>query len=201
MRFWLPLLSLLLWVLLVAVPVTLTYTNFASEARGAATVTLKAGAATLTLRHDQLLKQALRFGTWTQHDAIAAINLPAFAVDLLLSRAFSSWPASWAPAGIDSLTWRAISFPIFCLPFWWFEGLGIDGLLKQKKFHWGTLLLGTLLWGFFVFLLVGLRLSMSPEERADTAYPFLGFGLWVLLLSVFPVGWIMRFRSRRSSET
>ena len=149
------------------------------------------------LRRDQFFTEALRFGTWSHYEAIEAINLPAFSIELLISRLSHSWPGSWAPAGIDFRSWRAISFPIFCLPFWWFEGLGVDSLLKRKHLHWRTFLLGTLLWGLFLTGLLAIQSGMSAEERTEMIYPIWGFCLWVLLLSVFPIGWIVRWRNRR----
>ena len=127
----------------------------------------------------------------------AGINLPASFIQLLFASLFHSWPGSWAPAGLDFRSWRAISFPIFCLPFWWFEGLGLDGLLTRKHLHWRSFLLGTLLWGLFLTGLLAIQFAMSAEERTEMISPIWGFGLWVLLLSVFPIGWIIRWRNRR----
>jgi hypothetical protein len=125
------------------------------------------------------------------------LNLPAFSIELVLSRLSHSGPQSWTPAGMDFRSWRTVSFPIFCLPFWWFEGLGLDGLLKRKHLRWPTFLIGTLLCGLCLIFLLGLRFALTTEERAGIVYQVWGFGLWVLLLSVFPIGWIIRFRNRR----
>jgi hypothetical protein len=40
--------------------------------------------------------------------------------------------------------------------------------------------------GFVLFLVFGLRLGISAEERNGLTYPFWGFGFWVALFSVFP---------------
>ncbi len=197
MRFWLPMLSLMLWVVLVSVPVTLVYTNLMSEARGAPTVTLRAGSTTLMLRRDQFFDDALLLRHVEPRRDHRGDQSSASFIQLLLASLFHSWPGSWAPAGLDFRSWRAISFPIFCLPFWWFEGLGLDGLLTRKHSHWRTFLLGTLFWGLFLTGLLAIQSGMSAEERTEMIYPICGFGPRALLLSVFPVGWIIRWRNRR----
>jgi hypothetical protein len=77
--------------------------------------------------------------------------------------------------------WNALSFPFYCLPFWWFVGRGFDVLLSRERLSWPSLPLGTLLCVFFLFLMLGLRLGISAEERKGLSYPFWGFGLWVAL--------------------
>ena len=195
MEFRLPMFSLVLWVALVVVPVTHVYANLVSEAHGAPTVTLRAGSTTLTSCCGVTSSSArtLRLRACGPR-AIAGINLPASFIQLLLASLFHSWPGSWAPAGLDFRSWRAISFPIFCLPFWWFEGLGLDGLLKRKHLHWRTFLLGTLFWGLFLTGCSPYRRRCRRRERS-TPSGILPMG--IAGLSVFPIGWIIRWHSRR----
>jgi hypothetical protein len=63
-------------------------------------------------------------------------------------------------------------------------------LLSRERLRRPTLLLETPLCGFILFLVLGLRLGISAEERNGLTYPFWGFGFWVALFSVFPVTWV-----------
>lgn len=197
----LPTLSLALWVLLVAVPTTLSYISLLQSAQHAAVVTIQKGGFVATVPREHLFRFAVISATFRFAHVIEAINLPAFSIDLLISRFSSSWPATWMPSGMPFESWRAITYPFYCLPFWWFTGLGLDALLKRRRLRWPVLLLGTLLCSFFLFLLLGLRFGLSAEDRAEMTYPFWGFGLWVVLLGIFPATWLRQgLASRRNVQ-
>jgi hypothetical protein len=195
----LPILSLALWVSLVAVPTTLSYISLLQSAHHVSVVTIQKGGFVTTVPHEHLFRFAAASATFRFAHFIEAINLPAFSIDLLISRFSSSWPSTWMPSGIPFESWRAIAYPFYCLPFWWFTGLGLDALLKRRHLHWPVLLLGTLLCSFFLFLFLGLRFGLSAEEREGMTYPFWGFGLWVVLLGIFPATWLrQKLASRRN---
>jgi hypothetical protein len=39
----------------------------------------------------------------------------------------------WVPSGLDLMTWRAISWPLVGILFWWSAGRGIDALLSARR--------------------------------------------------------------------
>jgi len=186
----LPLLSSALWVALIAIPATLAYVNMRHISRNGSGVTFHSHQYSFTVPRNRFFASSVRSSASLNHKVIEAANLPGFSIELLQSRLSSSWPMSWTPAGMDIFTWRAIIFPFYCLPFWWFVGLGVDALLRRRKLRWPVLLLGTLLCGFFLFLILGLRFGLSAEERDGLVYPFLGFGLWIVLFGIFPMTWV-----------
>lgn len=139
---------------------------------------------------------ALWLGTTRYSQLVTEINMPGVFVEALVSMP-TSWPQSWHPEGMMLESWRAIILPFFCLPFWWFAGRGVDGVLGWRRLHWATMLLGSVLFAAFVVLLVGLRFGLPASDRTpDGNWIFYGFGLWILVLAAFPIAWLRRIRRR-----
>jgi len=151
-----------------------------------------------------LLASAGRATTFASR-SVQALNLPGVATELVVSMAAGTWPDSWRPSVLgptpDGLfVWRGLTLPIYCLPFWWFAGLGLDALFSRYRLHWSVLLLGTLLCGFFLFLVTGLAIAWDKRDDRDMAFVFCGFAIWVPLLAAFPSTWIRRLRRQRASK-
>ena len=180
----------------IAVPATLSYIHLRQQSANGSDVTLGPGRFELTVPRDRFLSVSIFDAAWLTSHSIQALNLPAFSVELLVDRSTRAWPSTWTPSGMDFFTWRALVFPIYCLPFWYFVGLGLESLSGRRKLKWPALLLGTLLWGFFLFLVLGLRFGLSAEDRGDIVYAFWGFYLWVVLFSVFPIAWVRQRRTK-----
>ena len=133
-----------------------------------------------------------------------AINLPGSFIDFTIDKLTDTPSQGWAPRGTYSLTWRAIAFPIFCLPFWWFAGLGLDALFGRHWIRWWTCLAGSCLCLlsllFFSVMAVGSR-SIEPQ-RVMAA--LCGLAFWTLLLSPFPLTtlrqWLTLRRTKASLE-
>ena len=89
-----PLLSLVLWVLLIAVPITLVYVRLHQEADGEGTIHMQWGRFSRVVSRKQFLTFAAEMATSSKAHLIEAVNLPAFAVGLLVSRVSGSWPMS-----------------------------------------------------------------------------------------------------------
>lgn len=195
----LPVLSLVLWVCLISVPTTLIYANFQLSARGAPAVSISSGMGKVTIPRKRFLRFAAAAATLRLVHVIQAIDLPAIAIELPFSRLSSTWPGTWTPAGMTVESWRAVIYPIYCLPFWWFVGVGLDGLLKRRHLRWPWLLIGTLLCGLFLFIALGLTFGLAANNHVGMAYVFWGFGLWIALLGIFPAAWLRQgLASRRN---
>jgi hypothetical protein len=95
--------------------------------------------------------------------------------------------------------WRGLIFPIYCLPFRWFAGLGIDAF-RGRRCHWTVFLFGTLLTAFFVFIGIVLAITAEKRDYGDEIFVFAGFIIWVALLSPYPITWgrsLLRSRKLR----
>jgi len=130
---------------------------------------------------------------------IQAANMPAMATEALVSALTRTWPDSWRPSYFGPLpdglfAWRGLIFPAYCLPFWWFAGLGIDAILARRSFRWPILLAGTLFFAILAFLGIGLAVTASS---GDMAFVLTGFAFWTLLFATFPIAWFRLIRQRR----
>jgi hypothetical protein len=146
----LPTLSLLLWVCLIAVPTTLNYARFLQEAHGARTLSLSSPPFQMNLPRARFLPFAAFSATHLSGDALPAINVPGFVTEMLVSMLLRSWPTVWHPAAIPFESWRAIIWPFYCLPFWWFAGIGFDALFRRRQRRWPWFVVGTLLCIVFI---------------------------------------------------
>jgi hypothetical protein len=186
----LPVLSLVLLACLIAVPATLNYIALLQNAHGAESARLSFSDIVMTVPRYRFLPFAVDTAADRVAHLMVAVNLPATAIELALSRFSPVWPGVWVPFPLRTDSWRAIIDPVYCLPFWWFAGVGLDNLLHRRLLRWPLRLVGTILCGFFIFLALGLTFGLSSEDRVGTAWIFWGFGLWVVLFSSFPAAWI-----------
>jgi hypothetical protein len=203
----LPILSMAAWVFLIATPTTLTYVDIQQHARGApaAIITNRDNRTKSSYRwivpRKRFLSYSADHSTRRFGHIMTAANLPAVAIELPIDRFTPSWPMTWTPFGMTVEAWRAITYPIYGLPFWWFVGVGIDGLLRRRHLRWPICLIGTLFCGLCIFLTLGMTFGISAEEHKGMAWVFCSFSLWIALLIPFPATWILQWRSTRQSTS
>jgi hypothetical protein len=134
--------------------------------------------------------------------SVVALNIPAGLIQLPYSM---NTPAKrdWSPKGMNDLVWRAVTWPILCIPFWWIAGRAIDALTAAKQrlliprisimetavgSIW--MAVGALL--FLVFLIIaGFKRDFDLTRIAASG------GLWALLGSLSVIA---RFRQKRLYE-
>lgn len=195
----LPLFALVLWVVLVPTPTAFAYFRLLQLSHGAAAVRLAVGNFTVILPRHRFLIFSVEGVGLREWPVIESVYIPGMLGEILTSLPIS-WPESWIPAGLTFHAWRALSWPFFSLPAWWFAGRGLDALLGWRRLRWGTLLTGTLLSAAFLLLLVGMCFCLSASDRAGTAFIDCGFGLWTLLFAAFPAAWLRRAFASKLSE-
>lgn len=155
----------------------------------------------LTAPHGHALRLSIATAASHTSHAVQALNLPAFFADLAAGLLAGSWHG-WSPASFDRLTWRAIAFPLYCLPFWWLIGMALDALLAGTQLRRSTLFVGCVLWAV-LFSSVWV-LAFTADQRTGILSSCLGFALWFSLSSVFPGLWIkerLAFRRLRTLVT
>lgn len=124
------------------------------------------------------------------------IDMPANFVELPIDRVLPAWPDTWYPAGFTVFSWRAVTFPFYALPFWWFAGVGLDALFRNRHPRWPVLLLGSVLWIAFALLAVASgSTSERPFDAPGVHLPIVVGGfLWAFLFTSFPATWLLRRR-------
>jgi hypothetical protein len=184
----LPAIEIAGWVLLAPLPAAVMVYRFHSVAHGAEALSLHWGQVEMILPRGRWFPFALESVALKRSQVLSAANLPgAFGAALI--------PKSWR-VGIPLDSWRAISFPFFCLPAWWLVGCGIDALAGRRRPHRAMLVTGSVLCLLCLFLLVGIALS-SPSERADMDWVSWGLGFWALAFGALPANWLRDRRSLR----
>lgn len=140
-------------------------------------------------------------------ESISFLNLPGIFPALLIDRFSKSWPEEWSPAWSQVLGmwgWRSISWPLFCLPFWWLAGRGMDAFLaslgdtglRVVRWYeaWGMALFGT--W----ILVVGtvLMLMTTPDDGfPEMRWLYLPGAMWFVFGLMPLLAW---FRQRRAFQ-
>lgn len=194
----LPLLELTLWLVLVPTQAVWVYVHLRQMAAGSSELRLQAGEFSLTIRRKEFLAYALTSVTMRTSPILATINFPGVFIEAPVSAVLRGGPHAWHPLVYTWESWREISFPLFCLPAWWFAGRGLDAFLGWRRPRWWTLLIGTMLCAGFLTLLLGFRFGMSSEDRAGTEWLLWGCGLWTLMFAPFPAYWVRRAFGRQT---
>jgi hypothetical protein len=187
-----PLLELVISVVLIAVPATLSYFGMrqSTNLKGKAVVSTNLGR--ITIPQHEMWPIALEGAAMNASHAIATLNIPGTIVEALISIP-TSWPHLRQPANLPMDIWRSITLPFFSLPFWWLVGRGFDSV-RARQTRWPLTLIGTVLFICFIVLFCGLRFGLSRADRMDESWPLWGLGLWALLFGVFPLAWLLRQR-------
>ena len=93
----------------------------------------------------------------------------------------------WTPKGMDFKKWRAISWPLIGMIFWWIAGRGVEALLAARRSVIDPLI-GWVETGIGVFLLLwGIIILITPlfagDSDSDISWIFIsGSGaLWAML--------------------
>ena len=196
----LPILALLLSYVIIAVSATMAYVSLKRTSVHGGDVIVRYHKLRIRVLHEHFLRNSILGSAGLTSHSIQALNMPGFLIDLGVDRCSKSWPSEWAPRGIDFTQWRALTFPIYSLPFWWIAGLGLDGLIKRSRFQWPALLLGSALWASFLVIGIGLWLAAVNDNPESLSFPFWGFGLWSILLSAFPITGVKQWLTARRTK-
>ena len=140
-------------------------------------------------------------------ETAAAINLPGGLLELP-TVAVTHNARIWTPQGVDFQTWRALTWPVLGLVFWWIAGRGADALLAARRkicfprIGWTETVVGFILGagglvGVFAFLLTG------GQDRYDPQFQRLAFamGLWAVLGSLIVMARIVQWRIRKAAPS
>jgi hypothetical protein len=133
---------------------------------------------------------------------VSALNLPALIAELPVGL-LSADHTTWTPDGMDFRVWRALSYPVLALIFWWLIGRGFDALRNDgRTLRWGELTLAMLLFASGSIFCVGWFVATSAEDRSDLNLHWMGIGvvLWLVLEAVpLTIGIRQRIGRRRKA--
>ena len=184
----LPLAELSLWCALVLLPTLFMYGQlYVLRARGDAS--LGSG----------LFEFSLATVCERKFYTIVNLNLPGALIGAPLTVPAASYLRRH-PRVFSAQTWLTVTLPFFCIPAWWFIGLGTDAALARKRLHWGLYAIGSILCCGCIALLIGI-LTSPPADKTDLL-PFMpGAIFWAVAFGLFPLNWLLqRLRTNVGGE-
>jgi len=106
----------------------------------------------------------------------------------------------WRPRGINLRTWRAMSWPIIGILFWWCAGRGIEALIagRRRLVHpritWPETVIAIVLFLFCGITAVSLPLSGHHDRSFPLILWTLGSGIWALLAGLTIAARVLQWR-------
>jgi hypothetical protein len=112
----------------------------------------------------------------------------------------------WVPKGMSAVTWRALSWPLAGIVFWWSSGRAIEALLAARRSvvypRLGRIetALAVILFFFGLVAVIGALMS-TPDDRSDLQFMALlaGGWLWGILASLTIAGRFLQWRLLKGS--
>jgi hypothetical protein len=135
----------------------------------------------------------------------AVLNLPAGILQLPYV-ILNPKKTEWLPRGVYFFqAWRAVSWPIICIPFWWLAGLGMEALmasrrnLLQPRIGWVDTCVAALVFASGILITVCVLCVSSLQ--ADWRLVVFGTGgaLWAVLSGLTIAARVAQWRIRRRS--
>ncbi|SNS37397.1 hypothetical protein SAMN05421770_101709 [Granulicella rosea] len=179
--------------LLVSLLLLLPYASSLAAQMKAAVSPMTAAPATAPVAHGEEERR---------YAQVAALNLPALLAELPTALVGDD-RSSWSPAGMDFRVWRALSYPVVGLFFWWLVGRGADALRRPAAtLRWPETAFAALLFIAGVLFWIGWFTGTTAEDRADTNLHWIGLGvlLWLLLEAIPLTAGALQLRERRASS-
>jgi hypothetical protein len=191
----LPLFSVSVWVILVALPVTFGYLHFRQISPALPAVSTNRAVSPdyeklrLSIPPNQTLVFAALAVTEPVCRALLALNLPALPLEMLLS--VGMWPHIWHPVALPLLRWRGVVYPLLALPAWFYIGTGVDALLGRVRLHLWDVVLSSVVVCAFSAGCLALTFGLPPGDQDPSLVSVGGgLGLWALLFAVVTVAWV-----------
>jgi hypothetical protein len=185
--------ALAVWAAVIAVPAVQTYWTLRAIGAQGKNATVSVGTFHGTILPENFRPFAVNEAVVTHSHALTAIAMPGALVEMPLTIALTN-PSLWYPMQMDEWTWSLLETPLYCLPAWWLVGIGMEGLLGQRRVRWPLLLVGSVAWATFAFMLCEYLLGWLLPGHAVEGWVVAGFGLWLGLFGVLPAAWILRGR-------
>jgi hypothetical protein len=132
------------------------------------------------------------------------LNLPSALVQIPQA-IWSSTHQAWAPKYMDFLTWRAISWPVIGVLFWWVAGRGVDALIAARhrlispSISWAetALAAATVACGA-IFCMLPFVGKIDPDDAGRSWHLLSMAGaMWVLLGCSTIAARVVQWRCRR----
>jgi hypothetical protein len=111
----------------------------------------------------------------------------------------------WVPRGMSFWEWRAISWPLIGVLFWWAAGRGLEALVAARRglirpaIKWVETVIAMVLFVIFAVLCVCALGNRPMGSDTNSAIGFVGCVLWTILTGVIIAARIAQWRIRLAS--
>jgi hypothetical protein len=131
------------------------------------------------------------------------LNIPADLVEIGISMP-TSWPESYRPhwswpVGLDGF--RALTWPIWAIPFWLFAGRGIDSLFRGKPISVFEAFFSGLIGLCFGGLAVALAFDPGEFDEPHMRWIALPGVMWITFSLICLIAWWKQRRAKRTKQT
>jgi len=109
----------------------------------------------------------------------------------------------WIPRGMNFRTWRAISWPLLGILFWWIAGRGMEALIAARRclirprITWIETIAGATLCAFCAVAAVCMPLFSGRDENFPMKLFIAAFVMWSVLGGVVVAGRVVQWRLRK----
>jgi hypothetical protein len=139
-------------------------------------------------------------------NTVAALNLPGGIVQLPYA-IYSADHREWIPGNIDFQTWRALSWPLLALPFWWMAGRGAEALASARRkllvprLRWPETVISFLLMAGGATLALGFFFFTDGPDRSDPLLRLFSVagGMWAVFGSLTVAARLAQWRIRKKN--
>jgi hypothetical protein len=200
----LPALIICLWIAVILAPALLFFFRLKQTAHGSESLLLVFGDFQMTIPSNHFFSFAFDRAGLRADKLIFVLDLPAKAMELIVSLLMSSRTGNWHPASLLPSTWRALTYPFYALPAWFYVGASVDALLGRRHVSRWNMILSLILSLMLVTLCCGLRFGISAAERQGQdllGWAIEGLALWAILFSIPFVAWIKQRSKRTTAPT
>lgn len=113
----------------------------------------------------------------------------------------------WVPEGMSTDVWRALSWPVIGMAFWWSASRGLRALFGFRRF--GPVprlsIIEAVLAASLVICGIGATVGIATtthDDRVDAPFMALlaGFCIWGMLGGAMLTAWILQWRARRGRK-
>ena len=131
-----------------------------------------------------------------------ALNVPVTFLELPFA-VFRPSHRGWTPHGMDFRVWRAISYPLAGLIFWWIAGRGLDALVASRKklisprIRWIEVTVAVAIFLCVLMVLIGFVIDASWRGALQLELLAAGALVWTALATTVVVARVMQWRIRK----
>ena len=131
------------------------------------------------------------------------LNLPSGLVQLLPYVILNPTKHEWIPRGMTFRLWRAISWPVVGILFWWIAGRGIEGLLAARqrlirpRITWIETITGAALFTFCAVAAVCMPLFSGSDEHFFMSIFVAASLMWSAIGGAVVAGRVAQWRLRK----